>query len=43
MTQYVIRRILWGILLLIVVCALTFVFLPKELAIRNSQWRLHAA
>jgi peptide/nickel transport system permease protein len=26
MTRYVIRRILWGILLLIVVCALTFVF-----------------
>jgi peptide/nickel transport system permease protein len=26
MTRYVIRRILWGVLLLIVVCALTFVF-----------------
>jgi peptide/nickel transport system permease protein len=26
MTAYVIRRILWGILLLIIVCALTFVF-----------------
>jgi peptide/nickel transport system permease protein len=26
MTRYVIRRILWGILLLIVVCALTFIF-----------------
>ncbi len=26
MTQYIIRRILWGILLLVVVCALTFVF-----------------
>ena len=26
MTRYVIRRLLWGILLLIVVCALTFVF-----------------
>ena len=26
MTQYIIRRILWGILLLVIVCALTFVF-----------------
>ena len=26
MTAYIIRRVLWGILLLIIVCALTFVF-----------------
>ncbi len=25
MTHYIIRRILWGILLLVIVCALTFV------------------
>ena len=29
MTAYVIRRVVWGIALLIIVCALTFILFPR--------------